>query len=296
MAEVIGLGYVIVEASDLNAWKEFAVDLLGLQAVVHTPDRLVLRLDEKSYRVDIRRGDANTVTVLGWEVKGPRELEELVRSLESHGYSVKPAGSEAAKERKVSGLVEFDDPAGQRLELFWGLQEDRQRFVSPTGARFVTGPGGLGHAFQMVNDEAAHTRLYQEILGLRLSDYIDFDFGVTATFLHANERHHSFAYAAVPGLPPGVQHLMFEVDDLDLVGRAWDKVRDGAAPVVLDFGKHTNDEMLSFYVKTPSGFEVEYGYGGKQIDDATWTPARYDAPSYWGHRHAGNGNPDEPVI
>lgn len=293
MAEVIGLGYALVEARDLDAWKKFACDLLGLQAVTDTADRLVLRLDDKSYRLDIRRGDADAVTVLGWEVKGPKELEELAQRLESNGYAIKRADADQVRERKVSGLVQFDDPEGLRLELFYGLQKDRERFVSPTGARFVTGVGGLGHAFQMVRDNDAYTTLYLDLLGLKLSDYIDFAPGMYGTFTHANPRHHSFAWAPIPFAPQGVGHLMFEVDELDIVGRAWDKVQAGAAPIASTFGKHTNDEMLSFYVKTPSGFQIEYGFGGKLIDDATWSPARYDVPSYWGHKRT---DPDEPDV
>ncbi|MFJ6660321.1 VOC family protein [Streptomyces sp. NPDC091377] len=291
MAEVIGLGYVIVEARDLGAWKAFASDLLGLEAAVETPDRLRLRMDDKTYRLDIRRGDTDGVTAIGWEVRGPEELEEIAARLESDGYSVERAAEDAVKARQVSGLVEFDDPGGQRLELFWGLLEANERFVSPTGARFVTGRGGMGHVFQFTAEDAAHRRLYQDLLGFRLSDVIEFAPGMTGTFLHANERHHSFAFASLPALS-GVGHLMFEVTELDLVGRAWDKVLAGAAPVAASFGKHTNDEMLSFYVKTPSGFQVEYGYGGKLIDDATWAPARYDAASYWGHHRADPSEPD----
>ncbi|MFD4603826.1 VOC family protein [Streptomyces sp. NPDC058464] len=292
MAEVIGLGYVIVEARDLGAWRAFACDLLGLEPAVETPGRLLLRMDSKAYRVDIRHSDTDGVAVLGWEVRGPRELEEIAARLESDGYSVKRADEDAARARQVSGLVEFDDPTGQRLELFWGLTESKERFVSPTGARFVTGAGGMGHVFQFTADGAAQGRLYQELLGFRLSDFIDFGPGLSGTFLHANERHHSFAFASFPGLS-GVGHLMFEVDELDLVGRAWDKVQDGAAPVAATFGKHTNDEMLSFYVKTPSGFQVEYGYGGKLVDDTNWAPVRYSATSYWGHRRT---DPDEPDV
>ena len=221
MAEVRSLGYVVVEATDLDAWKAYACDLLGLQAVVDTPDRLLLRLDEKAYRVDIRRGDTDAVSAIGWEVKGQRELDELAKSLESNGYSVKRADSEAAELRRVSGLVEFDDPEGQRLELFWGLQEATDRFASPTGARFVTGAGGMGHIFQFVHDNDAYDKLYFDVLGFKLSDYIDFGPGMSGTFTHCNERHHSFAWAPAPFMPPGVGHLMFEVDELDFVGRAW---------------------------------------------------------------------------
>lgn len=296
MSRVVGLGYLIVQATDLDEWQTFACDLLGLQAVARTSDRLSLRVDEKAYRIDIRRADVDAVTVIGWEVPGPRELEQLAQALEAHGYAVKVADAEAVRERMVSGLAEFTDPSGQCVELFWGLQEHRDRFVSPTGARFVTGVAGLGHIFQAVDDADVYSDLYQNLLGFKLSDIIEFGPGASATFLHTTERHHSYAFAALPGLPSGVGHVMLEVDDLDIVGRAWEKVRDGAAPMVLDFGKHTNDEMLSFYVKTPSGFELEYGYGGKTIDDTTWTPSRYDAASYWGHRRTGHTDANAPEL
>lgn len=76
---------------------------------------------------------------------------------------------------------------------------------------------------------------------------------------------------------------MLEVTDLDAVGRAYDKVLDGEAPLITTFGKHTNDDMLSFYVRTPSGFGLEYGTGGTLVDD-TWRPTRYSDAHYWGHR------------
>jgi hypothetical protein len=45
--------------------------------------------------------------------------------------------------------------------------------------------------------------------------------------------------------------------------------------------------MLSFYVQTPSGFQVEYGYGGRVIDDDVWEVQLHHAPSIWGHRSPG---------
>jgi len=292
MASVVSLGYALISASDLAQWKAFAVDLLGLQIAEETDDRLLLRLDEKSYRLDIRRSSTDGgVTTLGWEVAGPRELDELCSSLEAAGFVIKPADGDTIAERMVSGLASFEDPDGLTLELFWGLKTDKDRFVSPTGARFKTGTGGFGHAFQMVSDEASYRHLYEDLLGFQLSDYIDFAPGLTGTFLHCNPRHHSFAHANIPGVPNHVNHLMFEVDDFDLVGRAWDKVLAGAAPVAASFGKHSNDEMLSFYVKTPSGFQVEYGFGGRLLD-AGYTPTRYDVASYWGHKQSDPGQPD----
>ena len=277
---VRSLGYVVVHATDLVAWKEFAVDLLGLQIAHQDDARLVLRMDEKSYRLDIRQSEEDRVAVIGWEVASPEELAQLADALETAGFVVKRPD---ARERLVSGLVAVEDPDGQQLELFYGLQTERTPFASPLGTRFRTGDGGLGHAFQLVTDSAAYERLYLGILGFRLSDHIEF--GPTqATFAHCNPRHHSIAWAQVPMAPAGIQHIMFEVTELNVVGRAWDRVQDGAAPIAATLGRHSNDEMFSFYVQTPSGFALEYGYGGKLVDETTWTPTRYDGPSLWGHR------------
>lgn len=292
MAAVRSLGYAIVSATDLVAWEKFAVDLLGLQIAEKTDDRLLLRMDEKAYRLDIRLSDRDEVSALGWEVTGPGEMEELAASLEGAGYAVKHESAELVGERLVSGLVAFDDPDDQRIELYYGMKNDRDRFVSPNGVSFVTGTGGLGHAFQLVSDNDAYSALYLDVLGFRISDYIDFGPGAYGTFTHVNPRHHSFAWAPLPDAPRGVGHLMFETTDIDFVGRAWDKVLGGAAPVASTFGKHSNDEMLSFYVVSPSGFQIEYGYGGKLIDDTTWTPSRYDVPSVWGHQKADPNEPD----
>lgn len=289
MASVVGLGYAVVEATDLDRWERFACGLLGLQAAERTADRLMLRMDDKEYRLDIRRGAADRVTAVGWEVRGERELQELMAALTSAGYSPRRGGPDQLRERGVSGLATFDDPNGQRLELFYALKGHREAFVSPTGARFVTCETGLGHVFQVVEDKHAFDVLYQDVLGFRLSDYIESEEGLVETFLHVNPRHHSFAYGEYPGAQLGVHHLMFEVDDLDVVGRAWHKAEDGAAPVTMSLGKHSNDKVVSFYVQTPSGFEVEYGFGGLLIDDDFWTPSRYDVDSYWGHKGVSPG-------
>jgi hypothetical protein len=57
----------------------------------------------------------------------------------------------------------------------------------------------------------------------------------------------------------------------------------------MSLGRHTNDLMTSFYVRTPSGFEIEYGTGGRVVDDETWEVVPYDAQSIWGHQPPASG-------
>jgi len=57
--------------------------------------------------------------------------------------------------------------------------------------------------------------------------------------------------------------------------------------VVMDIGQHPNDQMISFYAHSPSGFLFEFGWGGVKVDDATWKAEAYDRVSNWGHRPYG---------
>ena len=70
---------------------------------------------------------------------------------------------------------------------------------------------------------------------------------------------------------------------MDDVGLCWDRVLRAGHRVAQTLGRHPNDRMFSFYAYTPSGFQFEYGWGGREVDDDTWEPTTYDQISEWGH-------------
>jgi len=118
------------------------------------------------------------------------------------------------------------------------------------------------------------------VLGLRLSDYMVKPFKIY--FFHVNLRHHSFAVLETGH--NGIHHLMVELFMLDDVGQAYDLASREEGRTATTLGRHTNDFMTSFYSRTPSGFLVEYGWGGRSIDPDTWKPAEMTyGPSLWGH-------------
>lgn len=287
--EVTSLGYLVVTAADLPAWATFAQECLGLE-VAPGPARgtdhetLFLRADERSWRLAIEEGADGGLTALGFEVATNEELTRLCARLEAAGVPVKEA-PELAVQRRVSRLVQVKDPTGLPLEFFCGAAIEKKNFVSPRGARFVTGAQGIGHGVVTVNDIDETANFYIGLLGFRLSDVIAFGDFAELNFTSPSPRHHSLAYASFPGVPGGaLQHIMLEVDDIDAVGRALDYCMDHGVPIQSMLGKHTNDHVISFYCQSPSGLTVEYGVGGRQIDNATHQVGRYDAASFWGHR------------
>ena len=121
---------------------------------------------------------------------------------------------------------------------------------------------------------------YTETLGFELSDFTLRPF--KAYFFHLNPRHHSFAMVETG--KSSIHHLMMELYMLDDVGQAYDIAQGEEGRIATTLGRHSNDFMTSFYANSPSGFFVEYGWGGRSIDPQTWTPVEMTTgPSLWGH-------------
>jgi 3,4-dihydroxy-9,10-secoandrosta-1,3,5(10)-triene-9,17-dione 4,5-dioxygenase len=182
----------------------------------------------------------------------------------------------------VTDLVAFVAPDGTQHELFWGAELDYSPFISPAGTSgFVTGALGLGHVVLVTEAVDEASRFYMDVMGFRLSDTMTLS-GTRVVFLHCNGRHHSLALGG--GREPALAHFMLEVATVDDVGYALDRAADHGVRIRQSLGRHTNDQMLSFYAATPSGFSVEYGWGARVIDDADWIPTETTRGSYWGHR------------
>ena len=103
-------------------------------------------------------------------------------------------------------------------------------------------------------------------------------------FMHCNNpRHHSLGLYQGEH-PSGLIHFMLEVVDVDEVGYGLDRALNADTHISASLGRHSNDRMLSFYMRTPGGFEVEYGCQGWQVDWKTFVPTTSEIPSFWGHK------------
>jgi len=85
-------------------------------------------------------------------------------------------------------------------------------------------------------------------------------------------------------MPGGCIHMMLEVAGFDDVGRCLDRVAANNVKIASTLGRHVNDEMISFYMRTPGGFSLEYGCGGKQVDWCEHVVFETTRGSHWGHQ------------
>jgi 3,4-dihydroxy-9,10-secoandrosta-1,3,5(10)-triene-9,17-dione 4,5-dioxygenase len=285
------LGYVTVQTADIDRWRQFAFKVLGF-AEGSGPDdsALYLRMDERAARIIVVPGEADRIVTIGWEVRDRAALEDVKSALDAAGTPYKQLSLEEADERRVEEVIAFDDPAGTSLEVFHGAVLDHSPVVTPFGARFVTGEQGLGHVVLPALDVNGVFDFYTTVLGFKSRGAfrvpVPKEFGpVRVRFLGINERHHSLAICpATTVRDPGLVHLMVEVDSLDAVGQALDRVNTDGFQLSSTLGRHTNDKMVSFYVRAPGDWDIEFGTEGMRVDESYYTAEEITADSYWGHQ------------
>jgi 2,3-dihydroxybiphenyl 1,2-dioxygenase len=252
---------------------------------------LVFRLDDYAYRLAVGPGGSDDVAFVGWEVADESALRALSERLKRNGVSVTDGTGGLAEERCVRRLIFFLDPQGIRHEAFWGpLLQPQIPFTSPRSiGPFVTGRQGLGHVVFRTADIEGQTRFFCDVLGFRLSDLIDVvrpGGSRHFVFMHCSPRHHSLAFAT--GAPTKkLSHLMLQTTRLDDVGITYDLASALGYPIAATLGRHTNDRMFSFYVNSPSGWDVEFVSDPLTIDDeSSWNVRQYDRTSVWGHQRS----------
>ena len=279
--ELQSLGYVGLRARNLEDWAAFGENFLGMQVVERGRSALRLRMDDRSQRLIVEAGATEGPGFLGWEVADAAALEGLAARLEAADVRVERQPKSLADARRVEELIAFSDPLGNRLEAFYGAEIAAEPFRPGRAiSGFRTGPLGMGHVVLTVERIEDVQWFYQDVLGLRLSDYMLKPFKIY--FFHVNPRHHSFAVLETG--QNGIHHLMVELYMLDDVGQAYDLALREEGRIAATLGRHTNDFMTSFYSHTPSGFLVEYGWGGRSIDPETWKPGELThGGSLWGH-------------
>jgi 3,4-dihydroxy-9,10-secoandrosta-1,3,5(10)-triene-9,17-dione 4,5-dioxygenase len=289
---VAALGYVVAQSRDLSAWQSFATEVLGLMPAKAADGCVAFRLDERPFRLLVENGDADRVLAAGLEFATQGGFVAAVARLRGAGVAVEDAPAALAAARHAHALATCADPDGNRLELYYGHAQDYLPFVSPAAVSgFVTGSMGLGHVVFPTTRLEESRRFYVDLLGFGDTDRQRVflspdpnDPGLGLYFLHAdNPRHHTVALAEFPQ-PSGLVHMMVEAKSIDDVGRAYDRAIKAGAFISATLGRHTNDKMISFYVRSPSGFDIEYGCDGWQVDWSTFTPTTSLLDSAWGHK------------
>jgi len=288
----VRLGYLVIDSARIADWRRFLKDGVGMHEAHAAEDLLAYRMDEHARRLLIRTGSAEDLGALGLQIRGEAALAVILERLRERGVPVEAGSAEEAEQRGVARFLRVQGPKGLLVEMFTEPLLSREKLTMLTSA-FNTGPAGMGHIAVTSRMPELMQRFWQEIFDARLSDRISQPMGglmLDIAFLRLNERHHSIAIAATRGvrLDPirtRIQHFNVEARRREDLTAAYRRLRELGFAMAHEIGEHPNDRELSFYVETPSGFEMEYGWDALAVKEEGWdSSAHYPAISLWGHK------------
>jgi len=277
------IGYLGIDATNMAEWQVFASDYVGFEVRSLDHECLGLRMDGYPWRMLVRPAQRNGIAFIGMKVDSLEALETVRSEMTAAGFSVHESSDAERSERSVQHLLWVLDPDGNRVEFFVGRSIDDRAFNPgrPIGG-FRTGSLGFGHVVIGTPSLEAMEQFYLALIGFGLTDYIEKD--IQVRFIHINDRHHSLALVKTPAR--FLHHIMVEYKFMDDVGRLYDKALTMPGMIQTSLGRHENDHMLSFYSKTPGGFLLETGWGGRLIDRENWQPKELWCMSLWGHERS----------
>ncbi|MFG3299283.1 VOC family protein [Micromonospora chersina] len=290
----VHLGFLCIETTRFGDWRRFGADGVGLHVDELDRDRMRFRLDDHECRLLLQRGPAEDVTTVGWHVDDHEAFDDIVARITARGVTVEPGHDEEAALRGVQRLVRFPGPKGLIQELYT-TPTTTTAALRMQASGFVTGDAGMGHiAITSRQPDAIH-RYYDNLLDARLSDFIVETISAVRfriRFLRVNGRHHTVAVANTEGLRIDpvrtvIQHLNTQVATLNDMTTSYQRLKQLGFTMALGIGQHTNDKELSYYARTPSGFEWEVGWNPIVVDEATWEPTTHQGISIWGHTPEG---------
>src|SRR5271165_2882136 len=144
-AGLTALGYVGIRSLRLDEWGSYATRLLGMQQVDRGGAVRAFRMDDRKQRLIVTGGEGEGLGFLGWEAADAAALDALAARLDAHRVNVSRAPRSLADERHVADLILFEDPAGNRLEVFHGPEVAGDPFQPGRPiSGFRTGPLGMG--------------------------------------------------------------------------------------------------------------------------------------------------------
>lgn len=285
------VGYVGIEVDDPSAFTDFFSQVVGLVPGESTTDGTSTWTNDAAvHRVILEQGPANDAAYVGFVAAHDGAFDAATARLTRAGFEPTVGTDEEKAARRVDRLGHVRSPWGTRIELVTGLERTDTPFHAPlVPGGFCTDGVGFGHVVfaTMAFDES--DRFLIDGLGMGQSDWIETEIAegidLEVRFYHCNPRHHTVALARAPfELPQLLHHVMFETNDRNDVGMAFDRAWNSGLPIANGLGRHDNDEMFSFYVVSPGGFQVEIGYGARTITDDWLENRRYDRISSWGHQ------------
>jgi 2,3-dihydroxy-p-cumate/2,3-dihydroxybenzoate 3,4-dioxygenase len=257
------LGYVALTVTDIEASTRFLTDIFGLDYVEQADD------GTRFFRVgsghhDLMLTPARQASCLrwAWELESPQELEAAFAHYRTLGLD--PFWLEATDCQLLSIARAFRvvDPV---IGATWEYFIEMTNYCSPLRNRLTSFQGGK-HFGICVPDNRAMTDFLCDAAGFLMSDYVG---GKQISLVRAwpNPNHHSIGTVETPGKPTRLHHIAFMVNEIDDIGRLFNRCQHSAVDIHFGMGRHPTSGSIHLYIYGPDNFVWEYTLGMEQFPE-----------------------------
>ena len=276
---ILRLSHVDITVPDLELAAAYYTQVMGLDLVERTADRLFLKCwDERDHHCLAIRQDARVgIDRFAFKVEHDDDLDHFERRIERAGY---PVGRVAKGEEIGQGeSIRFELPSGHEMELVGDVQKVGGRLPllnPPPMADGLIGiaPPRIDHLLVHAEEVPVVARFFQEVLDFRLTEQLlDGGGHQIIAFLERSAKPHDVAF--VQGTNGALHHFSFWLDDWDHVRRAADILAYNGVTVDIGPTRHGLTRGNTIYFFDPMGTRNEVFTGGYRPDPdfptITWT-------------------------
>jgi catechol 2,3-dioxygenase-like lactoylglutathione lyase family enzyme len=263
MVTVRGIRSVAVDVCALDAATDFYTRVWGLQEVAATKDTRYFRGSSSFHHIlSLHAATRPAIRRVVFDAASRDDVLALHAQIRGLGVALARPRVEDAPDGAFG--FGFKDPERRNLAVAAGGSEHAS---APAADR----PTKVAHLNFNSRDYDVSTRFLIAALGFRLIDET-----VRARFLHADCADH-FSLALVKHSAATLNHIAFEMGDIDAVMRGAGRMKDAGYPIEWGVGRHGPGNNVFAYFAGPEEIPLEYTADVLQID-ATYVPR---GPDYW---------------
>jgi catechol 2,3-dioxygenase-like lactoylglutathione lyase family enzyme len=275
MESVRALRSVAIGVTNLEEALRFYTDVWGLDHVGQSVGVHYLRGSGRFHHIlSLVQGPSVGVLRVVFDAADRKAVDDLCAQVKAIGIAAIDPPAPLTAPGGGYGFG-FRDPEGRNYAVVTGTADHAD------GADRADRPRKLSHVNLNTTDNDLSSAVLIKALGFRLSDETKM-----FRFLRCNSDHHSMVMAFGGGAT--LNHLAFEMPDLDSVMRGAGRMRDHGYAIEWGPGRHGPGNNVFCYFVGPEEMPIEYTGEMLQVDehyrtgmpsDWAWPPRRLDR---WG--------------
>ncbi len=263
------VSHVALKTPKVENQAAFYANLAGLgETERDTTGRVYLRCDTNHHAVVLIPSSETGIDHYALDVGSPAALAEAATALTHAGI---PYQTDGSTELGQGPSLRLRDPDGFVIELIGSMEQVSSNY----GPRAVQ-PRKLGHVTLLVDDCKRTAQFYSEVLGFRISDWMEDTF----LWMRCNPDHHGLAFAKANRI--ALHHFAFEVLDFSHLARQADHLMQNGYRLLYGPGRHGPGNNQFEYFRDLDGNIVEFTCDVQHIwEDATYEPRVWSSKDLW---------------